>query len=144
MADREASMASDSLGYLEYDDRISRFQSARCRWSLGSLDIEARGKGCWLMLVAVPFAGATGLTDLPGRTWEPDDDEMARCADTFMEGGLEIRGQRFDVVGSKITCRGYRPEKSLITIAFSLVVEGDETGGGGEVEGTVCCEVDSQ
>ena len=103
--------------------------------------MEAKGKGCWLMLVAIPFRGAAEPAHLPGRIWEPDDDDMAVHADTFMDGGLEIKGRLYDIWGCRIECLRYTAERNVLTLSFRLNVEQAETGGEDEVVGVVYCEL---
>jgi hypothetical protein len=136
-----AIMATGGAGGVEFRGRAYRFDQAHGTWWPGDLVIEAEGKRCWMSLVGIPFPGATEPAQLPGRVWEPDDDELALYADTFAEGGLEIKGRRYNISGCRVECLRYDPERDVLTLSFHLDVELDETGRQDEAVGVVYCEL---
>jgi hypothetical protein len=127
----------------EYGGRTYRFDDAHCRWSPDELYVEAKGTRCGLSLVGVPFSGATELADLPGRVWEPDEEELSLYADTFAEGGLEVRGKDLWIMDGRIECRRYDAERRVLTVSFRLAVQDGECGDEGEADGVVYCRVNS-
>jgi hypothetical protein len=134
-------MASGGAGAFEFRGRAYHFDQAHGEWQPGDLVIEAEGKHCSLSLVGIPFPGATEPAQLPGRVWGPDDDELARYADTFAEGGLEVRGRHYAVLGGRIECRDYDAQRDVLTLSFRLDVMLDESGRGSEAVGVVHCEL---
>lgn len=131
-------------GGFEYQGKAHRFKDARCRWEPGELFIEAEGKRCGLRLVGVPFPGASGIPDLVGRVWDPDDDERALHADTFAEGGLDVRDLTLWIVAGRITVRRFDPERQILSIAFRLTVQDDHDGEQDEADGVAHCRVIEQ
>jgi hypothetical protein len=135
-------MAGGSAGGFEYGGRGYRFDEARCTWEPGGeLFVEATGKRCGVSLVGVPFPGATGVAELPGRVWEPDEEELSRYADTFAEGGLEVRGRRLWIMGGRIECRRYDAQRNILVISFRLAVQDGEYGREDEADGILYCPV---
>ena len=134
-------MAADRAGGFEYRGRAHRFDEARCRWSAGSLDLEARGNRCGLRLVAIPFPGVNEVSELVGRVWEPDDDERAIHADTFAEGGLEVRDLELWIMSGRIECRRYDAGRGVLTVDFRLSVQDGEYGREDEADGVAYCRV---
>src|SRR5205085_2371945 len=133
-----------SVGGFEYRGRGYRFQQASCLWEPGGeLFVEATGERCWLSLVGVPFPGARAVADLPGRAWEPDDEELSRYADTFAEGGLGVRGRQLWIMGGRIECRRYDAERGLLSLSFRLAVQDGEYGREDEADGVLSCEIES-
>jgi hypothetical protein len=129
-------MADDSsAGGFEYRGRIFRFREARYTWEPGELFLEAAGERCWLSLAGVPFPGAKGVAELPGRVWEPDDDEIFDYADTFAEGGLRIRKRSLWIMNGRIECRRYDAERDILVVSFRLHVRDDERGREDEADG---------
>ncbi|HJZ91383.1 MAG TPA: hypothetical protein VKE40_10960 [Gemmataceae bacterium] len=105
-------MADTVAGAFDYRGRGYRFSEARAYWEPGGdLTIEARGDRCALNLVGVPFPGVAEVSQLPGRVWEPNDEELARYADTFAEGGLEVRGRRLWIMSGRVECRRFDAER---------------------------------
>jgi hypothetical protein len=66
---------------------------------------------------------------------------LARYADTFAEGGLEVRGRHYALLGGRIECRKYDSERDVLTLSFRLDVMLDQTGRGDEAAGVVHCEL---
>jgi hypothetical protein len=135
-------MAETSAGGFEYRGRGFRFQQANCYWEPGGeLTIEATGDRCGLTLVGVPFPGANEVAELPGRVWEPDDEQLSLYADTFAEGGLEVRGKRLWIVSGSIKCGRFDAERDVLTVSFRLAVQDDVYGREDEADGVAYCEV---
>ena len=137
-------MTAGVAGGFEYRGRSYRFQKASCRWEPGGeLFLEATGERCGLSLVGVPFPGARAIADLPGRVWEPDDEELSRYADTFAEGGMEVRGRQLWIVGGRIECRRYDAERGILALSFRLAVQDGEYGREDEADGVLYCAIES-
>jgi hypothetical protein len=135
-------MANSSAGGFEYRGRGYRFRQAHCDWQPGGeLFIEAEGPHCALSLVGVPFPGVTDVADLPGRVWEPGDEELSRYADTFAEGGLEVRGRQLWIMGGRVECRRFDREHGVLTVLFRLDVRDDERGREDEADGVLYCQL---
>jgi len=135
-------MADETAGGFEYRGRSFRFKQAECRWEPGGeLFIDATGDRCGLSLVGVPFPGATELTELPGKVWEPDDEQLSQYADTFAEGGIEVRDKELWIMGGRIECRRFDPEQGVLTVSFRLAVQDGEYGRENEVDGVAYCRV---
>ena len=134
-------MANGSAGAFEFRGRAYHFDQAHGEWRPGDLVIEAEGKRCSLSLVGIPFPGASELPQLPGRVWEPDDNDLARYADALAEGGLEIKGRLYDICGCRIECLRYDPDRDVLTLSFRLDVRLDESGPVDEAVGVVHCEL---
>ena len=135
-------MSDASSGGFEYDGRGYRFRRSRADWRPGGfLTIEAKGDRCGLSLIGIPFPSAAAVSDLPGRIWDPDAGELSRYADTFAEGGLEVRGRRLWIMRGRIECRKFDPEREVLTVSFRLAVQDGEYGREDEADGVVYCEV---
>jgi hypothetical protein len=134
-------MAEYRAGGFEYRGRTYRFREARCRWVPGDLFVEARGDRCGLSLVGVPFPGAAEVADLPGRAWEPDEEQRSLYADTFAEGGLWVRGKELWIVGGRVECRRYDVGRGILTVSFRLAVQDGEYGGEDEADGDAYCRI---
>jgi hypothetical protein len=83
------------------------------------------------------------VADLPGRVWEPDEDELALHADVFAEGGLEVRGKQLWVVGGRVACTRFDPGPEVLTISFRLALQDGEYGREDEADGVAYCQVQS-
>jgi hypothetical protein len=120
--------ASPTLaGGFFYRSQRFHFTNARCHLdSEGGLSLRAAGDHCSLMLVDVPFPGATSITELAGQVWDPDDNELMENADVFAEGGLEIDGRQVLILGGRIECRSFDPELGTLSVAFRLAVQQEE------------------
>jgi hypothetical protein len=137
-------MSHEQAGGFEYRGRGYRFRRACCIWEPGGeLTVEAEGDGCWLRLVGVPFPGVPGLEELPGRAWEPDDEELSRHADTFAEGGLEVRGRHLWIMSGRIECLRFDADRGVLVLSFRLQVQEGESGREDETAGTLYGRVDS-
>src|SRR5262245_40306397 len=135
-------MADDSsAGGFEYRGRTYRFREAHYDWEPGELFVEASGERCWLSLVGVPFPGVADVAELPGRVWEPDDEELCRYADTFAEGGLGVRRRQLWIMTGRIECRRYDAERDILVVSFHLHVRDDERGSEDEADGVLYCGV---
>lgn len=134
-------MAEYKAGGFEYRGRTYHFDDARCRWMPGDLFVEAKGNRCGLSLVGVPFPGVTEVADLPGRVWDPDEEQLSLYADTFAEGGLAIRDKELWIMGGRVECRRYDPERGILTVNFCLEVQDGEYGGADEADGVAYCRV---
>lgn len=135
-------MADSSSGGFEYRGHGFRFQTATCTLEAGGyLHMEAVGRGCGLRLVGVPLPGAAAVEDLPGRTWEPNEDELARHADVFAEGGLTVRDKDLWIMGGRIACTRFDSDRRLLGISFRLVVQDGEHGCEDEADGVAYCQV---
>jgi hypothetical protein len=135
-------MSKEKAGGFEYRGRTLRFKHSQCRLdSDGYLFIDAEGDHCGLRLVGVPFPGAAGMDDLTGRVWEPDDDQLAIHADTFAEGGLEVRDKHLCIMGGRVECRRYDPEHGILTVYFRLEIQDDYDGRAEEADGVAYCRV---
>src|SRR2546423_4744348 len=99
-------MCSGIAGGLEYRGRAYRVRQPSCTLKAGWLFVQAEGERCALGFVGVPFPGVSGVAELPGRVWEPGEEELARYADTFAEGGLEVRGRQLWVMGGGSSAYG--------------------------------------
>src|SRR4051794_38001849 len=127
-------MVEYKAGGFEYRGRTYRFDDARCRWIPNDLLVDAKGNRCGLRLVGVPFPGITEVADLPGRVWEPDEEQLSLYADTFAEGGLEVRDKDLWIMGGRVECRRYDAERRILTIYFRLAVQDGEYGGEDEAD----------
>ena len=137
-------MSEATAGGFEYRGRGYWFQNSACRLDAGGeLHVEAEGNRCGLRLVGVPFPGAGSVADLPGRVWEPDEDELALHADVFAEGGLEVRGKDLWIMGGRIACTRFDAERDVLTLAFRLRVQDGEYGREDEADGMAYCQVES-
>jgi hypothetical protein len=136
---QEAKCVADLAGGFEYRGRSFRFEQATCSLGPGELTVEAIGQRCGLSLVCIPFPGAASFSDLPGRVWDPDEDELARCADTFAEGGMEVGRRELWIQDCRIECKRYDPEQGVLVVFFQLAVEDGETGREDEAEGVMYC-----
>ena len=135
-------MIEATAGGFEYGGRGFRFQSASCKLDTGGfLYIEAVGRGCGLRLVGVPFPGTASFAELPGRTWEPDGDELARHADVFAEGGLTVRDKDLWIMRGRIACTRFDAERGLLTVSFRLSVQDGEYGREDEADGMAYCQI---
>src|SRR5262245_19895951 len=114
-------MAEFPCGGFEYRGRGFRFRAATCSLDPGGyLHVEATGDRCGLRLVGVPFPGAESVAELPGRTWEPNEDELALHADVFAEGGLEVRGKRLWIMGGRVACTRFDAAREALGVSFRL------------------------
>jgi hypothetical protein len=135
-------MAEATAGGFEYRGRGFRFQVATCRLAPGGyLDVEATGRGCGLRLVGVPFPGAQSVSELPGRAWEPNDEELALHADVFAEGGLTVRDKDLWIMGGCVACARLDNERGLLAVSFRLFVQDGEYGREDEADGVAYCQV---
>lgn len=135
-------MSNDSAGGFEYRGRSYRFQQTSCTWEPGGeLFVEASGDHCGLGFVGIPFPGAATVADLPGRVWEPDEEELSRYADTFAEGGLEVRGRQLWIMGGRIECRRFDAEREISVLSFRLDVQDGEYGREDKADGVLYCTV---
>jgi hypothetical protein len=133
-------MVEDTAGGVEYRGRGYRFQSATCSLDAGGyLHVEAVGDRCGLRLVGVPFPGAGSVADLPSQAWEPDENELALHADVFAEGGLEIRGKDLWIVGGRVACTRFDPDRGVLGVSFRLAVQDGEYGREDEADGVAYC-----
>ena len=106
-------MPETPVGGFEYGGRGFRFHTATCQLKPGGyLYVDAVGRGCGLSLVGVPFPDAASFGELPGRVWEPDEDGLARYADVFAEGGLEVRGSAYGLWPGASPARGSTPTRA--------------------------------
>ena len=138
-------MSNHVAGGFECRGRGFRFQEAHCDWEPGGeLFIEASGERCALRLVGVPFPGAMELDELPGRFWEPNAAERAIYADTFAEGGLEVRGKPLWIMAGRIECRRYEADRGILVLSVRLDVQDGEYGREDEADGMVYCLVRSR
>jgi hypothetical protein len=135
-------MQEDSAGGFEYSGRGFRFRTATCQLKPGGdLYIQAIGRGCGLWLVGVPFPGTASVADLPGRAWDPDEDELALHADVFAEGGLEVRGNRLWIMRGRVICKRFDAEKGMLEVSFRLYAQDGEYGSEDEADGVAYCQV---
>jgi hypothetical protein len=135
-------MAEARVGGFEYRGRGFRFHSATCKLdSDGSLYVEAVGSGCGLRLVGVPFPGTKSFAELPGRTWEPDQEALALHADVFAEGGLKVRDKDLWIMRGRIACTRFDSEQNLLVVSFLLFVQDGEYGREDEADGVAYCQV---
>jgi hypothetical protein len=135
-------MPEASVGGFEYGGRGFRFHTATCKLNSGRcLHIEAVGRGCGLWLVGVPFPGAASFSDLPGRAWEPDEDELALQADVFAEGGLEVRGKRLWIMRGRVACTRFDAGRGVLAVSFRLYAQDGEYGSEDEADGVAYCQV---
>ncbi|MCI0637807.1 MAG: hypothetical protein L0Y72_28790 [Gemmataceae bacterium] len=131
-----------SHGGFKYRGRQFEFTDAKCTWHLeGELTVDANGDGCGLTLVRIPFVGATELGELPGRVWDPDDDELMEYADVFAEGGLEVEERTVGIVGGRIECTRFDPEKCVLCVSFHLFLLQDNDDPEDEIDGLANCRV---
>jgi hypothetical protein len=136
-------MSEARSGYIEVNDKFFKFDEATCRLVSGYLYISAHGSKAELELVGVPFPGAESYADLPGRAWAPDDEGMSRHADTFAEGGLQIRGHCISIFEATVTCKAFNEATGILKIALEF--EGDDEEGyglSGEFSGMLACQVE--
>src|SRR5262245_1868677 len=108
-------MTDESAGGFEYRGRGFRFQQACFTWQPGELFIEATGDRCGLRLVGVPFPGAADVAELPGRVWDPDDEQLSQYADTFAEGGLQVRNRDLWITHGRVECKRYDSKRGILT-----------------------------
>lgn len=133
-------MTEASVGGFEFNGRSYHFHSATCRIDPpGDLFVQAVGARCELRLAGVPFPGASTAADLPGRSWEPDDDELARHADVFAEGGLTVRGTDYWIHHGRVACKRFDPASCALTVSFRLTVTDGEYGEESEADGVIHC-----
>lgn len=130
---------SYTAGGFEYRGRGYRFWQAHYTWQPNELFLEAEGERCWLSLVGVPFSGVTNVAELPGHSWEPDEEELARYADTFAEGGLHVHGRDLWIMAGRIECRRYDSERDILTVSFRLQVQDGEYGREDQADGILYC-----
>jgi hypothetical protein len=135
-------MTEASTGGFECGGSGFRFHTASCRLvANGLLFLQAVGSRCGLRLVGVPFPGAVLCAELPGRSWEPDEDELAVHADVFAEGGLEVRGKHLWIMGGRVACTRFDPDSNILTVSFRLSVQDGEHGAADEADGVAHCQV---
>jgi hypothetical protein len=132
-------MQDDSVGYLDFDGKFTRFRSAKCKFANGKLDVEAKGAKCKLHLHGIPFNEAKSIDELPGKAFGPtsegvNDDPMA-------EGGVETKSMWLSFKSIEVKCRSYDSEANVITVWFSAEVEDSETGRSGTVDCSVRCTI---
>lgn len=135
-------MTNAPAGGFEYGGRGFRFYSATASLNSGGyLYIEAVGRRCGLRLVGVPFPGIESFAELPGRTWEPNEDELALHADVFAEGGLKVRDTDLWIMRGRVACTRFDAERGLLTVSFRLSVQDGEYGMEDEADGVAHCQV---
>ena len=128
-------------GTLEVGDRRLAIDRAVVWFSKGDLYIRCVGGSCSLFVVGAPFEDASEIADLPGRSWEPDDEQLSAEADVFAEGGLTI-DDRYQVVhGVRISCGEFAEGEGIVHIEIELQVEDETWGGSHSVEGALQCRV---
>jgi len=136
-------MPRKNFGSLRIGTRTHRVSSATCQFRDRSVDLDVTGPGFTLQLVAVPLGlGPTEVAgDLVGRIWQPDENEMARYSDVFLEGGLDVDDERWHIRSATVACRGAAPENMTMTFGLEFLAE-PETGGKEEkVSGEVVFDV---
>ena len=127
------------VGYLDFDGKIARFDSARLEFDSGRIGVEATGPKVKLRLYGIPFLSASCIADLPGKAFGPTDEGIR--GDSFAEGGIETGNLWLSFQSMECKCRSYDPEAKRITVWFSATVEDYESGRTGNVDCTVRCEV---
>ena len=116
-----------SAGGFFYRKKRFHFAESRCHLdSEGGLSLRAAGDCCGLHLVAVPFPGATRVSELAGQVWDPDNAELMENADTFAEGGLEVEGRYVAILSGRIECRSYDANRGTLDVAFRLAVQHED------------------
>jgi len=132
----------NQFGFIDVYDKIFRFSEATCLFRDGYLDVNAEGKNLRLGLSGMPFPEVASVEGLPGKEWIVTEEALSRYADTFLEyGGLEIEGERIDIVGGRFVCKSYNADQSLLVVAFELEVESD-LWADGDLSGGVKCRVE--
>lgn len=132
-------MQEDHVGYLDFDGKITRFQSAYCEFVEGRLSVEAVGTKVKLRLYGIPFTDAESIADLIGKTFGPTDEGI--CGDPFAEGGIETKNMWLSFQSLECKCRSYDAAAKLITVWFSAEVEDYESGKSGNVDCSVRCTI---
>ncbi|MCE9530851.1 MAG: hypothetical protein K8T89_06975 [Planctomycetes bacterium] len=135
-------MDDDHVGYLDFDGKISRFQSARCEFNSGRLSIEATGPKVKLHLHGIPFSDAASIADLTGKTFGPTDEGIG--GDPFAEGGVETNNMWLSFQSMECKCRSFDPEARRITVWLCADVEDYESGRTGSVDCTVKCSIEAE
>jgi hypothetical protein len=136
-------MAEPFVGGFEYRGRGYRFHTATCCLEPGGyLHVEAAGDRCELRLVGVPFPGVDSMADLPGKVWEPNDDELAHHADVFAEGGLTVRDKDLWITGGRVACTRFDADRRILAVSFRLDVQDGEFGRDDEADGVAYCQVE--
>jgi hypothetical protein len=130
-----------SPGYLDVSGKIYRFDSVTCHFSDGFLYVDADGARCRMHLVGVPFPEVKEISELAGRRWQPDYDDMSAHADVFAEGGIEIRGERFSPYEVRIECKSFNAEARVLKLEVEFRGEAEESGYSGTIDGWLACEV---
>ena len=132
-------MQEDYVGYLDFDGKFARFQSARCQFVDGRLSVEAKGAKCKLHLFGVPFPYAKSVDELSGMVFGPTHEGV--CDDPIAEGGVETRNMWLSFQTLEVKCRSYDPEKKVIIVWFSGEVVNNESGRSGTVDSSVRCAI---
>ena len=133
-------MSHGSPGYLSFDEKMYRFDDATWDLDGGELFLDASCSKCEISLVGIPFQGAKNPEDLPGKIWAPSEEDFSPGDDIFAEGGLTIRGERYEVMSIRVECRSYNRESGILKVAIRMTVENEDYGDSGEAEVFLACE----
>ncbi|MCA9246090.1 MAG: hypothetical protein KDA42_03215 [Planctomycetales bacterium] len=132
-------MVVDHAGYIDYDDKIRRFNRARCVFKNGKLDVVAEARGCTLKLFGIPFSDSESVADLAGKSFGPNS-EVVRD-DPIAEGGVEMGENYFSWLSLTVRCKKYDTAANTLSVSFQAEIEEVEWGDSGDVDGAVVCEV---
>ncbi len=132
-------MPAEHVGYIDYNDKIRRLESARCAFRRHQLDIEAEGRHCKLKLYGIPFPDAEAISELPGKSFGPESDSVA--SDPIAEGGIEFKETYLSWESLTVRCKSHNSSNNTLSIAFQAEVSDPEWGNSGPVDGSVVCEI---
>jgi len=132
-------MGTGDVGYIEFQDRFYRFQSARCSYQSGRLYVEAAGDKCQLALPGLPFPDATAITDLPGKVYQSAAEHVVSTGTS--EGHVKAGASMLSLRRLTVKCKAVDVAKSVLVLSLQARVEDCVNGGTGEIDGGVRCEI---
>lgn len=133
---------STPAGFLDTGDEFLHVMTATCRLhGHGNLDVSAEGKAVTIGIFGIAF-GVGSPEQLLGREWQLDVTD-GDSADTFGEVGVQIRGERLDVLAAKVTCQGLDASTRKLTLAIEFEAESEDSGRTGEYSAVLVCNVAS-
>ena len=133
-------MGTEHVGYVEFDDKIYRFNSARCSFKDDKLYVMAAGDKCELWLPGVPFPGASAIVNLPGKVYDSNAEVVKSTG--MSEGYIKAAMFYLSFNQIKVNCKRVDSLKSELALSFQAEAEDRINGGRGDVDCGVRCEVD--